>query len=138
MSSSSDESEEEEEEEEDKETTKESQRGDNNEKGSKESAAEQKNVEEEEITTVEVDKEMEEKDTRQLGETSKKPRKAIYMSLNRSAEVQAARLKLPILAEEQVVVEAVSECSITVLVGTTGSGKTTQVPQFLYEAGYTR
>lgn len=42
------------------------------------------------------------------------------------------------LAEEQVIMEAVRENSFVVLCGETGSGKTTQVPQFLYEAGYAR
>ena len=49
---------------------------------------------------------------------------------------QIARLALPILAEEQVVMEAINDHDIVVLCGETGSGKTTQVPQFLYEAGY--
>jgi ATP-dependent RNA helicase DHX37/DHR1 len=49
---------------------------------------------------------------------------------------QELRLKLPILAEEQAVMEAISEHMIVLLCGETGSGKTTQVPQFLYEAGY--
>uniref|UniRef100_A0A8C7GWP7 RNA helicase n=1 Tax=Oncorhynchus kisutch TaxID=8019 RepID=A0A8C7GWP7_ONCKI len=47
-----------------------------------------------------------------------------------------SRLRLPVLAEEQVIMEAVRENSFVVLCGETGSGKTTQVPQFLYEAGY--
>lgn len=51
---------------------------------------------------------------------------------------QEARLRLPILAEEQVIMEAVRENECVVLCGETGSGKTTQVPQFLYEAGYAR
>jgi ATP-dependent RNA helicase DHX37/DHR1 len=34
--------------------------------------------------------------------------------------------------------EAIKENSIVLLAGETGSGKTTQVPQFLYEAGYAR
>ena len=32
--------------------------------------------------------------------------------------------------------EAISENDVIILCGDTGSGKTTQVPQFLYEAGY--
>ena len=50
--------------------------------------------------------------------------------------IQAARLKLPILGEEQVVMEAIKEHPVVIICGETGSGKTTQVPQFLYEAGY--
>jgi len=50
--------------------------------------------------------------------------------------LQAARLKLPILGEEQVIMEAISEHPVVIVCGETGSGKTTQVPQFLYEAGY--
>lgn len=61
---------------------------------------------------------------------------AIYIHVDRSADLQAARLKLPILGEEQAIMETIRENSITILAGETGSGKTTQVPQFLYEAGY--
>ncbi|KAM3611065.1 uncharacterized protein V6R79_012970 [Siganus canaliculatus] len=61
---------------------------------------------------------------------------AVFIPVDRSPEVQAARLKLPVLAEEQVIMEAVRENPCVVMCGETGSGKTTQVPQFLYEAGY--
>ena len=63
---------------------------------------------------------------------------AVFILLNRNPKIQEDRLKLPILAEEQSVVEAISENPVVILAGETGSGKTTQVPQFLYEAGYTR
>ena len=33
--------------------------------------------------------------------------------------------------------EAIAEHNAVVVCGETGSGKTTQLPQFLYEAGYT-
>ncbi|OXB58759.1 hypothetical protein ASZ78_012355 [Callipepla squamata] len=61
----------------------------------------------------------------------------VFVPVDRSPEIQEARLKLPILAEEQVIMEAINENPIVVICGETGSGKTTQVPQFLYEAGYT-
>uniref|UniRef100_A0A4W3H6F4 Activating signal cointegrator 1 complex subunit 3 n=1 Tax=Callorhinchus milii TaxID=7868 RepID=A0A4W3H6F4_CALMI len=61
---------------------------------------------------------------------------AIFIPVDRSPEIQEARLLLPILAEEQVVMEAVTHNRVVVISGETGSGKTTQVPQFLYEAGY--
>lgn len=61
---------------------------------------------------------------------------AVYVHLDRTAEVQAARLQLPILGEEQVIMETIRENNLVILAGETGSGKTTQVPQFLYEAGY--
>ncbi|XP_065890829.1 probable ATP-dependent RNA helicase DHX37 isoform X2 [Dysidea avara] len=65
-----------------------------------------------------------------------KPLPVNYVSVHRTPEIQVARLSLPILAEEQAVMEAINGNDIVVLCGETGSGKTTQVPQFLYEAGY--
>ncbi|KAL1501462.1 hypothetical protein ABEB36_006778 [Hypothenemus hampei] len=61
---------------------------------------------------------------------------AVYVDVLRTEDVQAARLKLPILAEEQQIMETINENSIVIIAGETGSGKTTQLPQFLYEAGY--
>ncbi|XP_066227273.1 probable ATP-dependent RNA helicase DHX37 [Saccopteryx leptura] len=61
---------------------------------------------------------------------------AVFVPVNRSPEMQKERLKLPILSEEQVIMEAVAERPVVIVCGETGSGKTTQVPQFLYEAGY--
>ncbi|KGL82451.1 putative ATP-dependent RNA helicase DHX37, partial [Tinamus guttatus] len=61
---------------------------------------------------------------------------AVFIPVDRAPEIQEARLKLPILAEEQSIMEAINENPVVVICGETGSGKTTQVPQFLYEAGY--
>ncbi|XP_070256067.1 probable ATP-dependent RNA helicase DHX37 [Myotis yumanensis] len=61
---------------------------------------------------------------------------AVFIPVHRSPEMQEERLRLPILSEEQVIMEAVAEHPIVIVCGETGSGKTTQVPQFLYEAGY--
>lgn len=58
--------------------------------------------------------------------------------IDRTSEIIEARSKLPIIGEEQVIMEAIAENDVIILVGETGSGKTTQVPQFLYEAGYAK
>jgi ATP-dependent RNA helicase DHX37/DHR1 len=63
-------------------------------------------------------------------------RKAFSVTVERSSEIQEARLQLPIVAEEQKIMEAIHNNDVVVVWGATGSGKTTQVPQFLYEAGY--
>ncbi|KAI8116639.1 putative ATP-dependent RNA helicase kurz [Lucilia cuprina] len=82
--------------------------------------------------------------SKKLEETPKKEtpkslapaRPTVYVPVVRDPEIQAARLKLPILAEEQQVMEVINENNIIIVAGETGSGKTTQIPQFLYEAGY--
>ncbi|RBQ85711.1 hypothetical protein VDGD_08371 [Verticillium dahliae] len=63
-------------------------------------------------------------------------RKAFGVTVTRTPEIQEARLKLPVVGEEQRIMEAIHNHDIIVVCGSTGSGKTTQVPQFLYEAGY--
>ena len=48
---------------------------------------------------------------------------AVFISLDRKPEIQKARWKLPILAEEQGIVEAVNENPVVIITGETGSGK---------------
>ncbi|RVD88138.1 uncharacterized protein DFL_002334 [Arthrobotrys flagrans] len=67
---------------------------------------------------------------------SKDGRKARAVAVNRKEEIQAQRLQLPIVADEQKIMETIHNNLVTILCGETGSGKTTQVPQFLFEAGY--
>lgn len=63
-------------------------------------------------------------------------RKAFSVQVDRPPDIQEARLGLPVVAEEQKIMEAIYKYSTIVIWGATGSGKTTQVPQFLYEAGF--
>ncbi|KAJ8917251.1 hypothetical protein NQ315_002268 [Exocentrus adspersus] len=74
------------------------------------------------------------KDDAKTEKLASKP--AVYVDVIRNEEIQAARLKLPILAEEQQIMEVVNDNPVVIIAGETGSGKTTQVPQFLFEAGY--
>uniref|UniRef100_A0A1Y9J143 RNA helicase n=1 Tax=Anopheles quadriannulatus TaxID=34691 RepID=A0A1Y9J143_ANOQN len=103
-----------------------------------------KNQPEQESITEEGSKKVENappEDVKQPNGEKEKPivvdrKPATYIHVERDPAIQAARLKLPILGEEQIIMETISENKITILAGETGSGKTTQIPQFLYEAGY--
>lgn len=72
----------------------------------------------------------------ELQPTTNLSRKAFSVSVERPSDIQDVRLKLPVVAEEQKIMEAIHNNNLVVVYGATGSGKTTQVPQFLYEAGY--
>ena len=63
---------------------------------------------------------------------------AVFELVERLESVKEARMKLPILSEEQRIMEMINENPVVIIAGETGSGKTTQVPQFLYEGGYAR
>ncbi|KAI5957492.1 ECM16 [Candida theae] len=63
-------------------------------------------------------------------------RDAFVVDVQRSDDVQQQRVLLPVYAEEHRIMEAIYHHDCIILCGETGSGKTTQVPQFLYEAGF--
>ncbi|PSN50887.1 putative ATP-dependent RNA helicase kurz [Blattella germanica] len=52
-------------------------------------------------------------------EVVRKP--AVFVAVNRTKEIQEGRLKLPILAEEQTIMETINENPVVVLAGETGS-----------------
>ncbi|RLN87385.1 hypothetical protein BBJ28_00021469 [Nothophytophthora sp. Chile5] len=49
------------------------------------------------------------------------------------SELQRTRQKLPIYAHRSKIIEAVASHQVVILVGETGSGKTTQIPQYIWE-----
>ncbi|KAI9690090.1 MAG: putative ATP-dependent RNA helicase DHR1 [Bogoriella megaspora] len=63
-------------------------------------------------------------------------RQAYSVQVQRTPEIQEARIALPVVAEEQKIMESIHNNDVVVIWGATGSGKTTQIPQFLFEAGY--
>ena len=57
--------------------------------------------------------------------------------ISRSEEIINSRKKLPIINQEHEIMYAINNSLVTIIYGETGSGKSTQIPQFLYEFGYT-
>lgn len=63
-------------------------------------------------------------------------RDVFYVTIERSEELQKSRMMLPVFGEEHKIMEAIHHNDTVLICGETGSGKTTQIPQFLYESGY--
>ncbi|KAG6520718.1 hypothetical protein ZIOFF_017778 [Zingiber officinale] len=57
---------------------------------------------------------------------------------NALQKLQEERKTLPIHPYRDELLQAIHDHQVMVIVGETGSGKTTQIPQYLHEAGYTK
>ncbi|KAJ7212306.1 pre-mRNA splicing factor [Mycena pura] len=55
----------------------------------------------------------------------------------RAKTIEETRKNLPIYTYKEQLIEAVKEHQVLIVVAETGSGKTTQLPQYLHEAGFT-
>uniref|UniRef100_A0A1A9W044 RNA helicase n=1 Tax=Glossina brevipalpis TaxID=37001 RepID=A0A1A9W044_9MUSC len=51
--------------------------------------------------------------------------------------IEETRISLPVYRFKEALIEAIKEHQILIIEGETGSGKTTQIPQYLVEAGFT-
>lgn len=56
---------------------------------------------------------------------------------NPAQTIDETRKSLPIYTYREPLLEAIKEHQVLIVVAETGSGKTTQLPQYLHEAGYT-
>jgi pre-mRNA-splicing factor ATP-dependent RNA helicase DHX16 len=56
--------------------------------------------------------------------------------LSEFEKIQEDRRRLPIFPYREQLLQAIAEHQVIIIVGETGSGKTTQIPQYLMEAGY--
>lgn len=52
--------------------------------------------------------------------------------------IEETKKSLPIYAFKEELIQAVREHQVLIIEGETGSGKTTQIPQYLHEAGFTK
>jgi pre-mRNA-splicing factor ATP-dependent RNA helicase DHX16 len=52
--------------------------------------------------------------------------------------IEQTRKSLPIYSHRDALLKAIEDHQVLIIVGETGSGKTTQLTQYLYEAGYTK
>ena len=73
-----------------------------------------------------------------LSERDQALQKQIEEAETRAAKIEASRKTLPVYAMRDDLLQAIEAHQVLVVVGETGSGKTTQLPQFLVDAGYTR
>ncbi|EKX73728.1 Helicase associated domain HA2 containing protein [Theileria equi strain WA] len=58
------------------------------------------------------------------------------ITVERDFNINLKRLKLPSCMMEQEIVDAIKYNDIVLITGDTGTGKSTQIPQFLYENGF--
>lgn len=56
----------------------------------------------------------------------------------KALSMKQVRESLPMFAYREQLLEAITQFQTLIIVGETGSGKTTQIPQYLHEAGYTK
>ncbi|KAG5934099.1 hypothetical protein E4U59_006421 [Claviceps monticola] len=81
-------------------------------------------------------------DTRLAGEGKTKEQMFFDAQIDaaekKALSIQETRKSLPIYQYRDSFLEALEQYQILVIVGETGSGKTTQLPQYLHEAGYTK
>ena len=57
---------------------------------------------------------------------------------SKAKSIEETRKSLPMYQYKDEIIQAVADHQVLIIVGETGSGKTTQLPQFLHEAGYTK
>lgn len=55
---------------------------------------------------------------------------------SQSKTIEEVRKSLPVYQYREQLIKAVKDHQVLIVVGETGSGKTTQLPQYLYESGY--
>ncbi|XP_018416162.1 PREDICTED: putative pre-mRNA-splicing factor ATP-dependent RNA helicase DHX16 isoform X2 [Nanorana parkeri] len=74
----------------------------------------------------------------QMKGTEDEEAKALSELEKKKLSMQEVRRSLPVFPYREDLLKAIAEHQILIIEGETGSGKTTQIPQYLHEEGYTR
>ena len=77
-------------------------------------------------------------DSKPMTKEQKFLQEQIKAAEKKAASIEETRKSLPIYAFREDLLAAIAEYQVLIIVGETGSGKTTQIPQYLHEAGYTK
>ncbi|KAH9841519.1 pre-mRNA splicing factor [Rhodofomes roseus] len=72
-----------------------------------------------------------------MSATDKLLQQQIEEAEQRAKSIDETRKSLPIYSYREELLQAIKEHQVLIVVAETGSGKTTQLPQYLHEAGYT-
>jgi len=83
------------------------------------------------------DDEFDHKASNQYGQALKKQKTEAQSEFAKTRTIKQQRESLPVYQVRQDLIDLLREHNILVCVGETGSGKTTQLTQYLHEAGYT-
>lgn len=81
---------------------------------------------------------LEESDGDALHEKESQTTEEMLKNLSDHEKLLHLRRTLPVFAYRDEFLEAVQDNKVLIVVGETGSGKTTQIPQYLYEAGWNK
>ncbi|XP_050423506.1 pre-mRNA-splicing factor ATP-dependent RNA helicase DHX16 isoform X2 [Adelges cooleyi] len=84
-----------------------------------------------------IDNQIEFVQTANLPGTHEKLEPEITEKQRKRLNIEETQKSLPIYRFKKDLIEAINDHQILIIEGETGSGKTTQIPQYLYEAGYT-
>ncbi|XP_055546808.1 pre-mRNA-splicing factor ATP-dependent RNA helicase DHX16 [Wyeomyia smithii] len=71
------------------------------------------------------------------GTKSKDDKPRVTEAERKKMDIEETKKSLPVYPFKEDLIAAVKEHQILIIEGETGSGKTTQIPQYLYEAGFT-
>jgi len=84
-----------------------------------------------------ADEDFDHKASGQYGELLKKQKNEAQSEFAKTRTIDQQRKSLPVFGVREELLDLLREHQVLVCVGETGSGKTTQITQYLYEAGYT-